>query len=203
MIVRYAKPPIFEEEYRMSDVEGVSTFHYRIRGYKGHEITVSAPPARVYDVSFFFGRLGQDGIWQLVNKAPLPDADARYTIYVKQLADYQHGDGPSPSRSAILGDQSRATVRDRPLERRPERPVAHRKHAGRRSALRADRGPISRLRSGRVPAERRGRAGAHSGHARLTVRRRLAIRAVVALALLAALAIGLQGRRKPEQPALR
>jgi hypothetical protein len=92
MIVRYAKPPIFEEEYRMSDVEGVSTFHYRIRGYKGHEITVSAPPARVYDVSFFFGRLGQDGIWQLVNKAPLPDADARYTVYVRQLADYQHGE---------------------------------------------------------------------------------------------------------------
>ena len=31
-----AKPPIYEEEYRMSDVEGVSTFDYRIRGYNGH-----------------------------------------------------------------------------------------------------------------------------------------------------------------------
>jgi hypothetical protein len=92
MIVRYPKPPIYEEEYRMSDVEGVSRFVYRIRGYKGHEITVSAPPARVYDVSFFFGKLGQDGIWQLVNKPPLPDADAHYTVYVRQLADYQGGE---------------------------------------------------------------------------------------------------------------
>ncbi len=91
LTIRYGKPPIYEEEYRMSDVEGVSTFVYRIRGDRGHEITVTAPAARVYDVSFFFGRLVQDGIWQLVDKPPLPDADARYTVYVKQLADYQHG----------------------------------------------------------------------------------------------------------------
>jgi hypothetical protein len=65
MLVRYAKPPMYEEEYRMSDIEGVSTFVYRIRGSKGHEIRVKAPPARVYDVSFFFGKLDQDGIWQL------------------------------------------------------------------------------------------------------------------------------------------
>ena len=66
MLVRYPKPPIAQEEYRMSDIEGVSTFSYRVRGYKGHQITVTAPAARVYDVSFFVGRLDQDGIWQLV-----------------------------------------------------------------------------------------------------------------------------------------
>jgi hypothetical protein len=92
MWVRYVKPPIYEEEYRMSDIEGVSTFDYRVRGFKGHEITVTAPPARVYDVSFFFGKLDQDGIWQLVNKPPLPNADAHYTVYVKQLADYKQGE---------------------------------------------------------------------------------------------------------------
>ncbi|HZV77548.1 MAG TPA: hypothetical protein VFF63_07325 [Candidatus Babeliales bacterium] len=92
MLVRYPKPPIFEEEYRMSDIEGVSKFYYRIRGYDGRQITVSAPPARVYDVSFFFGKLGQDGIWDLVNKPPLPNASARYTVYVKQLADYKQGE---------------------------------------------------------------------------------------------------------------
>jgi hypothetical protein len=92
MLVRYPKPPIAQEEYRMSDIEGVSTFSYRIRGYKGHQITVTAPPARVYDVSFFVGRLDQDGFWQLVNRQPLPEPDAYYTIYVKQLADYQRGE---------------------------------------------------------------------------------------------------------------
>ncbi|MGB8908452.1 MAG: hypothetical protein WCC84_06855 [Candidatus Cybelea sp.] len=92
MTVKYVKPPIYQEEYRMADVEGVSSFVYRIRGTKGHEITVTAPPARVYDVSFFFGRLTQDGIWQLVNREPLPNADAHYTIFVRQVVDYQHGE---------------------------------------------------------------------------------------------------------------
>ena len=92
LLIRYAKPPIFEEEYDTSDVEGVSTFRYRVRGTAGHQITVKAPAARVYDVSFFFGRLDQDGVWQLVDKPPLPNADAHYTVYVKQLADYQQGE---------------------------------------------------------------------------------------------------------------
>lgn len=91
MLVRYTKRPIYEEEFRMTDNEGVSTFDYRIRGVKGHQITVTAPAARVYDVSFFFGKLVQDGIWQLVDKAPRPGADTYYTVYVHQLADYQRG----------------------------------------------------------------------------------------------------------------
>jgi hypothetical protein len=92
LLIHYSKPPIYEEAYRMSDVEGVSRFQYTIRGYNGHEITVTAPAARVYDVSFFVGRLDQDGVWQLVNKPPLPKADAFYTVYVKQLADYKQGE---------------------------------------------------------------------------------------------------------------
>jgi hypothetical protein len=91
MLVRYSKPPIYEEEYRMQDVEGVSTFDYRIRGYDGRQITVTAPAAKVYDVSFFFGSLGEDGVWQLTSKPPRPNANAHYTVYVKQLADYKEG----------------------------------------------------------------------------------------------------------------
>jgi hypothetical protein len=92
MTIHYPKGPIDDEEYDMSDVEGVSRFQYKVRGYNGHQITVTAPAARVYDVSFFFGRLDQDGIWQLVNRPPRPDADAQYTVFVKQLADYQQGE---------------------------------------------------------------------------------------------------------------
>lgn len=92
LLIRYAKKPLYEEEYRMSDIEGVSTFNYRVRGYDGREITVHAPSARIYDVSFFFGRLDQDGVWQLENREPLPGADAHYTVYVKQLADYKQGE---------------------------------------------------------------------------------------------------------------
>ncbi|MGA2760043.1 MAG: hypothetical protein ABSF08_06980 [Candidatus Cybelea sp.] len=91
LTIHYAKPPVDTEEYRTSDVEGVSSFQYSIRGYDGRQITVNAPPARVYDVSFFFGRLVQDGVWDLVDKPSLPNANAHYTVWVKQLADYQHG----------------------------------------------------------------------------------------------------------------
>lgn len=92
LLIRYTKPPISQEEYRMSDVEGISAFQYSVTGFNGHQITVKAPAARVYDVSFFFGRLEQDGIWQLVDKAPLPGADAHYTVYVKQVVDYKQGE---------------------------------------------------------------------------------------------------------------
>jgi hypothetical protein len=91
-LIQYDKPPIFEEEYRMQDVEGVSSFTYRVRGYNGRQVTVTAPPAAVYDVSFFFQRIEQIGVWQITNKAPRPDADAHYTIYVKQLGDFKEGD---------------------------------------------------------------------------------------------------------------
>lgn len=92
LTIRYTKPPIYQEEYRMSDIEGVSSFEYSIRGFNGHEITVKAPAARVYDVSFFVGGLDQDGIWQLDNKPPRTGATAFYTVWVKQLADYKSGE---------------------------------------------------------------------------------------------------------------
>ncbi|MBV8374307.1 MAG: hypothetical protein JO302_02250 [Candidatus Eremiobacteraeota bacterium] len=91
MSIKYAKPPIDSETYAMQDVEGVSSFSYQIRSYECREITVRAPAAQVMDVSFFFGKLVQDGIWQMMNKAPLPNAPALYSVYVKQLADYQEG----------------------------------------------------------------------------------------------------------------
>jgi hypothetical protein len=92
MLVHYDKPPIYEEEYRMKDIEGVSSFQYRIRGYNGRQITITAQPREVYDVSFFFGSLGEDGVWQLMNQPPRGNTDVHYTIYVKQLADFQQGD---------------------------------------------------------------------------------------------------------------
>jgi hypothetical protein len=90
--IRYPKPPIYEEEYSMQDVEGVSTFSYRIRSFECRQITIKAPSGPIYDVSFFFGQLVQDGVWQLVNRQPRPGADAFYTVYVKQRADFREGD---------------------------------------------------------------------------------------------------------------
>lgn len=92
MTIRYDKPPIYEEEYAMQDVEGVSSFTYRIRSYNCRQITIKAPTGAMYHVSFFFGGLDQDGVWQLASRPPRPDAHAFYTVYVKQLADYKQGE---------------------------------------------------------------------------------------------------------------
>ncbi|HVA27144.1 MAG TPA: hypothetical protein VNF68_03140, partial [Candidatus Baltobacteraceae bacterium] len=92
MLIRYDKPPIYEEEWRMQDIEGISTYEYLIRSYDGKQITITAPPHQVYDVSFFWGKLDQDGVWQIVNQPPRGDTSATYTVYAKQVIDYKQGE---------------------------------------------------------------------------------------------------------------
>ena len=92
LLIRYDKPPIYEEEYRMQDVNGVSSFAYRIRGYNGRQITISVPPTEMYDVSFFYGKIDLDGIWQLMDQPPRGNTSIHYTLYVKQAIDFKHGD---------------------------------------------------------------------------------------------------------------
>lgn len=82
----YDKPPIYQEEYLMNDVDGISTSSYRIRGYAGKQIKISAPATATYDVSFLFGLVVQDGIWDLMDRAPRGDTDVHYTLYVRQKA---------------------------------------------------------------------------------------------------------------------
>ncbi|MGA8839319.1 MAG: hypothetical protein WCC70_10345 [Candidatus Aquilonibacter sp.] len=91
--IRYDKPPLYEEEYDMSDLDGKSKFSYRVRSYDGKQITISEPTAQAMtDVSFFFGSLVQDGVWDLVDKPPRGNTNAQYTVYVKQVADFKQGD---------------------------------------------------------------------------------------------------------------
>lgn len=92
MLVHYDNPPIYEEEYRMQDVEGKSRFDYRIRSYGGKQVTIVAPDRSTYDVSFAYGRMDQDGVWQLVNQPPRGKTDVHYTIYVKQLVECKQGE---------------------------------------------------------------------------------------------------------------
>jgi hypothetical protein len=91
LTIRYEHPPVFEEQYYMQDIDGTSTFNYQIRGYNCRLITIKAPEGRIYDVSFFFGGLDEDGIWQMTNQPPLPHSNATYTVYVHQVADFKQG----------------------------------------------------------------------------------------------------------------
>ena len=92
LLVQYDKPPIYQEEYSMQDVDGVSKYAYRIEGYSGQEYRVTNPPYATTDVSFLFGKLVLDGIWKLTDKPPRGNTKVHYRIYVKQYADYKHGD---------------------------------------------------------------------------------------------------------------
>lgn len=92
LLIAYDKPPVYEEEYRMQDIEGKSSFTYRIRSYAGREISISAPPAAMYDVSFFYGKLDQDGVWQIVNQPPRGDTSMLYTVFVRQVVDFKQGE---------------------------------------------------------------------------------------------------------------
>ncbi len=92
LLMQSDKPPIYQQEYRMQDVDGVSSFQYRIRSYAGKQITITAPPHSTTDVSFLFGKLVLDGIWKLTDRPPRGNTHILYTIYVKQKADFKQGD---------------------------------------------------------------------------------------------------------------
>jgi hypothetical protein len=105
--ILYDNPPIYLEEYRMRDADGVSTSMYRIRGYSGKQVTVSALPREVTDVSFLFGSAVQDGIWKLTNKPPRGNTDVHYTLYVRQTAMVHVGaNGEAGSTTCQTGDRT-------------------------------------------------------------------------------------------------
>jgi hypothetical protein len=91
LVVHYRKGPITEEDYRMADLNGVSSATYRAVGSNGLSIRVESLPRETYDVSFLFERTVQDGIWELRSKPPRGDTSTQYTITVYQLTDNQHG----------------------------------------------------------------------------------------------------------------
>ncbi|HEY9085610.1 MAG TPA: hypothetical protein VIN40_06710 [Candidatus Tyrphobacter sp.] len=99
LTVRYEHPPIYREFYEMRDRNGISSFAYVVQSYTGKQITVKAPPQAIYDVSFFFGELVNDGVWEIPNRPPRGNTSVRYTITVRQTEDYQSG-----SRSTTFTD---------------------------------------------------------------------------------------------------
>jgi|SRR5579863_4191998 len=92
MLIRYDQPPLYEEEWSMQDVEGVSTYQYRVRSYAGKQITIKARADQIHDVSYWWGKLDRDGVWQIVNQPPRGNTHAAYTVYVKQLIDFKQGE---------------------------------------------------------------------------------------------------------------
>jgi hypothetical protein len=91
MTIHYEKPPVYEEVWDIRDVNGVSTAMYKITGYSGKVVTVTAPPDKNTNVSFFAERVVADGIWDLTTQPPRGDTSKTYTVYIKQIADFKTG----------------------------------------------------------------------------------------------------------------
>jgi hypothetical protein len=91
LTIAYAHPPIYQEQYWVRNDNGLSTAQYKITGYSGKVVTITIPPAKRYDMTFFFEDVVQDGIWQLTNRPPRGNTDVRYTLYVHEVANRKQG----------------------------------------------------------------------------------------------------------------
>jgi len=91
LTIAYANPPIYQEQYLVRNDNGLSTAQYKITGYSGKVVTITIPPAKRYDMTFFFDDVVQDGIWQLTNRPLRGNTDLRYTLYVHEVANRRQG----------------------------------------------------------------------------------------------------------------
>ena len=91
LTIAYAKPPIYQEQYVIRNNNGLSTAEYKITGYSGKVVTITIPPAKRYDMTFFFDDVVADGIWQLTNRPPRGNTDVRYTLYVHEMVNHKQG----------------------------------------------------------------------------------------------------------------
>jgi len=91
LTIAYDKPPIYQEQYVIRNDNGLSTAQYKITGYSGKVVTITIPPAKRYDMTFFFEDVVQDGIWKLTNRPPRGNTDVHYTLYVHEIANRSQG----------------------------------------------------------------------------------------------------------------
>jgi hypothetical protein len=91
MSVRHEKGPIVEEDYRMADLDGLSSSEYKATGRNGTTVRVTSLPHETTDVSFLFDQLVADGIWDLSSKPPRGDTSSHYAIEIYQLTQDKHG----------------------------------------------------------------------------------------------------------------
>jgi len=91
LTIAYANPPIYQEQYLVRNDNGLSTAQYKITGYSGKVVTITIPPAKRYDMTFFFDDVVQDGIWQLTNRPLRGNTDPRYPLSGHEVANRRQG----------------------------------------------------------------------------------------------------------------
>src|SRR5579863_895339 len=82
LTIDYATGNLAQEQYLMSDIQGTSSAEYVGVSRGGTLVRVQAPSRQTKDyssnVAFFFGKVVQDGIWELTNRPPRGDTSKKY-----------------------------------------------------------------------------------------------------------------------------
>ena len=95
MRVRHDRGALIEEDYEMSNVDGVSSSSFRAASRGGVQITIEERPRRSLDagtnVAFFFQQAVADGIWELPSRPLRGDTSTHYEIHIFQLTGDRHG----------------------------------------------------------------------------------------------------------------
>ncbi len=99
LTITYDNPPIYQEQYVIRNNNGLSTAQYKISGFSGKVVSITIPPAKRYDMTFFFEDVVQDGVWQLTNRPPRGNTDVHYVLYVHEVANRRQG-----SRTILFTD---------------------------------------------------------------------------------------------------
>jgi hypothetical protein len=89
--IAHLRGPIAREEWRLDNVNGVSSASYSAENRAGTRIAKFTAPIGGYEVTFAFEKLVQDGIWQLTNRPYRGNVDDAYTISIEQQIGNQSG----------------------------------------------------------------------------------------------------------------
>lgn len=90
-VVVHDKGPLGREEWRLDNVDGVSSATYVAQNRAGSEIAKFTEPVKGYDVTFAFEALVRDGVWELQTRPLRGKTDDVYTISIAQTAGARSG----------------------------------------------------------------------------------------------------------------
>ena len=104
LAITYDRPPLASETYAMRDNDGVSTYSYAVAGTSGRLVTITSAPRQMLDVSYFAGKLDEDGVRGLESRAPAGDTSAHYTLNLYRKEMYGAGDCRHETRTVTFTD---------------------------------------------------------------------------------------------------
>lgn len=91
LTIEYSSGQIAREEYNMVNLNGASSARYTGTNRSGLTIKLATLPRESFDVSFLFGKVVTDGVWELEDRPLRGDKTRIYRVWIHQLIDGASG----------------------------------------------------------------------------------------------------------------